>query len=148
MSEKLKKALKRTNFDELNDKGYTVVKSSQKFNPDSSITKVVGPKFNPDTSITKVSKALKGTGKIAAIGAALGAAGNVMAGEKPDWETMGRGATEALIPAPVDAAFGSLANSDTLNKDDFKRMREESSRPAALEFGKRFAKALKTGKPI
>jgi hypothetical protein len=93
-----------------------------------------------------LGSALKGGGKIAAIGAAIGAAGSAMAGENPDWKTMGEGAVSALTPLPVDAAMGSLANSERLGPEDYRRLREDRATPGALEFGNTFNNAMKSGK--
>jgi hypothetical protein len=96
--------------------------------------------------VTKLGSALKGSGKLAAIGAGLAAAGGAMAGENPDWKTMGEGAVSALTPMPVDAAMGSLANSESLGPEDYRRLREDRAAPGALEFGNTFNDAMKSGK--
>jgi len=154
------------NFDELNAKGYIVVKGK----PEASIKDYELVKGKPEASIKdyelvkgrpspidkgytvvpesgggKLSKVSKATGKLAAIGAALAAAGKVMAGESPDWKTIGKGAAEALNPVYADAAFGELAKSESLSRDDFKKMREEKATHGALEFGDKLA-AMKKDK--
>lgn len=171
MSDNLKRALKRTNFDELNEKGYVRVKGTPenikedavKVSASTPAAKKLESHSNPyEIETQNLKRAFRqGTdvvgkfrgGKLGAL-AAIGTLGyQALKGEPVMAQDIVKSGAELLNPLPfsMDEIKSETDKMDLKKKLDQliadkeleRKMREERARPGALEFGKYLKKIQK-----
>jgi hypothetical protein len=146
MSDKLKRALKRTNFDELNEKGYVKIEGKPE-QPQHDYFRIKEGPAPIDKGYTKVpGKSGKFGGKLGALAAAATLGYQALKGDKVMAQDVIKSGAELLNPLPfsMDEMKSEVDKMDSKKKLDQlmadkeleRKIREDKARPGALEFGK------------